>query len=493
MKSERSPLWVIVVIMYVLALVTCKSMGINYSQADITQAITTVYPTKDYVISDFIVTGFGAKAEPGFDNRAAFQSAIDAAYKDGGGVVFIPAGTYEFRSTSTGIKAADHSGIGTTVTEDHSYEYVLRLLQGVQLRGDWISPELNDGKVEGTVLAVYAGRNSPNYDTMTAAKYWTGDTEMSVADRFIDMLPSTGVTNLSIWYPEQDVNNIVPYPWTIMQSPVSFMQDLCATVENVTLVNSYNGIFACSGNLHYLFNSYITALNSGIKITRCADIGRIENIKIKPKYWAESGLPNSPSLDAVTAITRENGIGIHLHFSEWEYVTNVHITGYDIGMMLDKQPVNGIPMNGQLYGLVIDNCKTGIYALDILIYGLIVSNSTFISSEEDRNVYISPLFNTSIQFNGVQFTGPIVSEATGGVISFENCTFDGYRDYALDFTGGNMLLTQCEFKKPDGHVKLGPDFSLFKAMNSGYGAVIHQRNLVYTNEGNASVEFNNGE
>lgn len=63
------------------------------------QSIKTIYPTKDWVISDFVVTEFGAKAEPGFDNRVAFQAAIDAAYKSGGGVVYIPAGNYEFRST----------------------------------------------------------------------------------------------------------------------------------------------------------------------------------------------------------------------------------------------------------------------------------------------------------------------------------------------------------------------------------------------------------
>ena len=48
-------------------------------------SIKTVYSTKDWVISDFVVTDpmFGAKAEPGFDNRAAFQAAIDAAYESG--------------------------------------------------------------------------------------------------------------------------------------------------------------------------------------------------------------------------------------------------------------------------------------------------------------------------------------------------------------------------------------------------------------------------
>src|SRR5687767_12614138 len=73
----------------------------NIVNAQVGASIKTVYPTKDWVISDFIVTDpkFGAKAEPGFDNRSAFQAAIDAADTNGGGVVYIPAGHYEFRST----------------------------------------------------------------------------------------------------------------------------------------------------------------------------------------------------------------------------------------------------------------------------------------------------------------------------------------------------------------------------------------------------------
>lgn len=63
--------------------VFCTQGGMN---GDFRESIPTLYPTKDWVVSDFVVTDsrFGAKAEPGFDNRAAFQAAIDAAYQSGG-------------------------------------------------------------------------------------------------------------------------------------------------------------------------------------------------------------------------------------------------------------------------------------------------------------------------------------------------------------------------------------------------------------------------
>lgn len=100
-----SKLWVTAMITLTMMLpvnVACSQTKQQVAQ----QSIKTIYPTKDWAISDFVVTApeFGAKAEPGFDNRAAFQAAIDAAYQSGGGVVYIPAGNYEFRSTQVGTK-----------------------------------------------------------------------------------------------------------------------------------------------------------------------------------------------------------------------------------------------------------------------------------------------------------------------------------------------------------------------------------------------------
>src|SRR4051812_13652246 len=90
---------IIAVITIFIANIADAQTGATKWQA-IQQSIKTIYPTKDWVISDFVVTDpkFGAKAKPGFDNRQAFQAAIDAAYNNGGGVVYIPAGNYEFRS-----------------------------------------------------------------------------------------------------------------------------------------------------------------------------------------------------------------------------------------------------------------------------------------------------------------------------------------------------------------------------------------------------------
>ncbi|MEX2370186.1 MAG: glycosyl hydrolase family 28-related protein [Bacteroidales bacterium] len=463
------------------------------AQPAIEKSIKTVYPTKDRVISDFIVTSaeYGAKAEPGFDNSPAFQAAIDAAYNAGGGVVYIPAGNYEFHSTqaaTTNVRVRQ----GTEETrKDFEYQFVLNLPPGVQLRGDRADPEKHDGKVLGTILEVRVGKNAPNANG-TVESWWNDaqagnalrTTYTSIADRFIEMNPGTGVTNLSVWYPEQDIDDIQPYPWTLFQT-----RGDCATMENVTLVNAYNGFYSAPSELHYVLNSYMTALSTGIEVHVCTDIGRIENVKINPGYWAKSGLPNAPSLAEVTAYTRTNGTGFRMHRSDWEYVSNLYVSGYQTGMWVGREPGFANAPNAQFYEIHIDNCGNGLYVQEVNPYGLLISNSTFRAGGEGNAVYFYNDFKTSVQFNGVEFTGPVVSDGSDGVISFESCTFSQYNEYALRINNGNVLLTQSDFNKPAGHVLLGPDVHTLKSVNSGYNRKLDIEN----NSTSARVEINNGD
>jgi|GEM_PF-1365442 len=444
-----------------LALFLCITMALTLfplsafaadPRDSIKPTIQTVYPTKDYVVSDFIVTDYGAKTveeAPNFDNRAAFQAAIDAAYNDGGGVVWIPSGHYAFRSES-------------------SQGVVLNLLQSVQLRGDWISPEDNAGIVAGTVLEVYAGRG----------RGLDRGNEQGTNGCFISMVQGTGVTNLSVWYPEQNIQNVTPYPWTLKQ-----ISGNSATVENVTLVNSYGGFRASPAELHFLNRDYITALSVGVEIHTCTDIGRIENVKIDPKFWAQSGLPGAPALNTVTAYTRANGRGFSMHRSDWEYLSDLYISGYKEGMWVGREPDNVNTPNAQFYRMHMDNCGTALYVDAVNGYGLLISDSIFGATGADsRAVYFSSSFNTSVQFNGVDFTGPIVSDGSGGVISFESCTFDYSGGNDITVNRGSVLLGQSEFLTANRHVYLGTNVNTFKSVNSGRNRV-----LDVTNNANASA------
>ena len=489
--SKLGKMPVIAIIAMFIANTANAQQGANMQPA-IRQSIKTVYPTKDWVIADFVVTDprFGAKARPGFDNRAAFQAAIDAAYNNGGGVVYIPAGNYEFRSQQTATRKVRVRQGTEQIMKDFNYQYVLNLPSGVQLRGDWADPALNKGKVLGTILEVRVGKNAPNYNG-TVESWWNDaqadnalrTTYTSIADRFIDMNSGTGVTNLSIWYPEQQIDDVKPYPWTLFQPSGD-----CATIENLTLVNAYNGFYSAPSELHYILNSYMTALHTGIEVHVCTDIGRIENVKIDPTYWANSGLPGSPSLAKVAGYTKTNATGFNMHRSDWEYVSNLYVSDYKTGMWVGREPGYFDTPNAQFYEIHIKNCETGIYVQAVNPYGLLISNSTFGADKNGRAVYFYNDFKTSVQFNGVDFTGPVVSDGSDGVISFESCTFSNYGDYALKINNGNVLLTQSEFKKPAGHVLLGADVNTLKSVNSGYNGKLEIKN----DSKSAKVEIKSG-
>lgn len=480
----------IIFVIFLMALFSVETADAQIKkQQTLQHSIKTVYSTKDWVISDFVVTDpmFGAKAEPGFDNRAAFQAAIDAAYENGGGVVYIPAGNYEFHSTQIGIKSVRVRQGTSENKKDFNYEYVLRLHPGVQLRGDWAAPESNNGMVLGTILEVRVGKNAPNYDG--SVKSWWNDSQAgnalrttytSIADRFIEMNAGTGVTNLSIWYPEQNINDVKPYPWTLFQT-----QGNCATIEHVTLVNSYNGFNSAPSELHYVLDSYITALNKGIEVHVCTDIGRIENVSISPEYWAKSGLPGAPTLAELTAYTKANSVGFQMHRSDWEYISYLHISGYKTGIWIGREPGFADAPNAQLYEVHVDNCENGLYVEDVNPYGILISNSSFGAAKGGNAVYFYKDFSTSTQFNGVEFSGPIVSDGSDGVISFESCLFGKDSDYALKINNGNVLLSQCHFENDDKHVYLGMNMRTLKSVNSG-----HKQRLKINNHSNdAKIEI----
>lgn len=438
-------------------------------EAPLTKSIATVYPTKDRVISDYIVTDFGAKAEPGFDNRPAFQAAIDEAYKNGGGVVYVPAGNYEFRSTQIGYKTVRVRHGKSESREDYHYEYTLKLHPGVQLRGDRATLDDSDGKVLGTILEVRVGKDAPNHDG--SVESWWNDSQAGnalrttytgIADRFIEMNRGTGVTNLSIWYPEQSVDDIRPYPWTLFQTSGD-----CATIERVTVVNAYNAFYSAPSELHYVVDCDMTALNKGIEIHVCTDIGRIEDVRISPDVWARSGLPGAPAATKLRDYTMAHATGYQMHRSDWEYVSGLKVSGYKTGVWIGREPGFKDAPNAQLYEVHVDDCANALYVEDVNPYGILISNSSFSGAEGGNAAYFHPDFETAVQFNGVIFDRPVVSDGSRGVISFESCLFRQSADPALQINSGNVLLSQCDFAKAKGHVVLGAGVRSLRSVNSG--------------------------
>jgi len=219
------------------------------------------------------------------DVTEKLQSLIDEAGETGG-EVFLPPGLY--------------------LVEDH-----LTLPTGVTLRGSWQAPH-HGAYDKGTTLLTTRGKGSEE------------------GPAFIEMRQSSALRGVTILYPEQRSDDIQPYPWTIHG------EQMHVTVENVTLVNSYNGIsFGPNNNeLHLVRNVFGCVLRRGLFVDFCTDIGRVENVHFNPHYWLRSGFlagEEAFDWDGVVRFQKENLEGFIFGKTDWEFVSDCFVIFPRIG------------------------------------------------------------------------------------------------------------------------------------------------------------------
>ncbi len=186
----------------------------------------------------FNVLDFGAqigKSDATFDNTPAFQHALDAAGQAHGGTVWVPGGFYRLNGH-------------------------LKVPTGVELRGVFDVPHHTISV--GSLLMPTEGR---------------GDEK---GTPFLSLSSNSGLRGLTIWYPEQFVDEIAPYPWTVRSlGPKCWMMD-------VTSANSYNfvdfGTYPSDGHLlRYVAGS---PLRRGIWVSKGS--GLVDSCQFNPHYWA---------------------------------------------------------------------------------------------------------------------------------------------------------------------------------------------------------------
>ena len=125
--------------------------------------IQSEYSSDSSIIAGFTVQEFGAKGDGVADETAAFQKALNAMSAAGGGTVFAPEGQYRFAGR-------------------------LVIPQSVTLRGEWKAPTNQDRSVAGTILMPTAGKGNAD------------------GRAFIQLVGSTGLRDLSIWYVECSIS-----------------------------------------------------------------------------------------------------------------------------------------------------------------------------------------------------------------------------------------------------------------------------------------------
>jgi hypothetical protein len=405
------------------------------------EPITPKYETADAFVAGLNVMDYDGADPTGIaDQTRLFQTLLDSlgsrtvnkgTKADGtpnGGVLYVPEGKYLFKGT-------------------------LVLPKGVTIRGDWEKP-VKGQPIKGTILMA-ANPNAKGHDCQEVSAY--------EQQSLIIMQPSSAVRDVNIWYPEQDADNIVPYPPAILFGQQGYWGNDYVLASNITLVNAYDGIIFSrrnGGGAPNCYGIYGSPLNRGIEIDNIAEVGRIDNVDFSADYWAGSGLTGSPALNGKhKTFIRENGTAVVMRRNDWSFICKVKAEGYNIGYRMDlshNPDANGnkTAPNGHNYGMEFTDCKYGVYAAAVAGAGMMFYEYKFTNC--DYGFYMDNAPGGIVQIQGCEFDTKIASvyaplTNNTKIILNQNTINKG----PVDVRGGLLSIVNCDFNNDPDQIILG--------------------------------------
>jgi hypothetical protein len=347
--------------------------------------------------------GAGARPDGSADATAAIQKSLDSAAQTGGSVP-LPPGRYLVKGS-------------------------LRIPPGVTLQGAMESPVWSE-PLKDTVILATGGRGQEDGPAL------------------FEMNHSSAVRGLTVWYPEQQATNITPYSWTF------HLQGHDNTVENVVLINSYNGIrIGPEGNVRHRIRSVCgCVLRRGIFMDDCSDIGRIENVQFHCHWWsaAEVGGDWKP----VHEFMWKNCEAFIFGRTDWEYVNNTFVFPVKYGYHFVATKTGAA--NGQFSGIGADESQVCVKVDQIQPMGLLISNGQFVCmhGEQRTEVLVEKTCAGSVRLVNCAFWGParqcVVSHSRS-FVSLSDCylSSSGRKDNPgvslVEADGGKLQVRGCSF------------------------------------------------
>ena len=394
----------------VLIAVPCSATEEKVQQPVI---IDTVYPTDDVVVADVVLTEapYNADNTGKKDVTGIIQKAIDDCFRKGGGTVWLPEGEYR-------------------VTEN------IYIQKFVTLRGEYQDPD--KGTDYGTVII--ADVESSN--EMRPSLFTVG--------------ASSGVVGLTVWYPEQDINNVKPYPYTFYID--GSVDGMLHTIKDCTLINSYRGIGVgaqCELGIKEVHemttieNVKGTCLYEGLNNTNSSDVDTIKTLYISNRYWANAGERfNAPDEEKLNEYTRKNACGMALGDLEWPNIADVEISDMLYGIQFREGM--RYTFSGSFVDLRITDCDYGIHIPRHTIsrrgktWGLAVANGIIEGSE----YAILQEDYSAIQLTNVETEGKIKSHWDGEPVKqYTTDTASLSPDYHITYEKPNSFLYIVEADK----------------------------------------------
>lgn len=383
------------------------------------------YPTKDVFVADVVLD-----KEHGFeiDNTGyhpidtILQNAIDALYERGGGTIYLPHGTYKITSR-------------------------IELKPYINLRGDYVDPDSANG----------------DYGTLLSCEVKSTTEDIGTKVNVFRMLGSTALIGLTFYYPDQYLDILAPYGYTV-EIPGGMTLDSCTvfTLQDITFLNSYKGVCASitGGSITHeqlhLSNVKGTCLRVGAYLTNSSEVGTFDNIYFSPKYWANAGKKyNSPHVQTIIDFISRNSVGMVLGDLEWQEITNVLIENYHTGIYFIDGTRNTsyhMAFIGQFYNLIIKNAKYGIYVTKLYENMGIDFCQSYIEGSEysvmssspynygclkiSKSTLVGKTAGVNIYYNNEKRVERDVKEWDEGIYNLpKKDLFDVYSTYGVDILG----------------------------------------------------------
>ena len=351
------------------------------------------------------VRDYGAVGDGSTDDTTAFQNALNAANNDGGGLVTVPAGQYMIATR-------------------------LNVPANVALEGVSSVPPAANPTNGGSVLLSVVGAGS------------------TAGEPFIKLNTCSTLRRITVFYPNQtDTNPPVAYPYCI---GAAVWADNCSLID-VTLVNPYWGIdfgdHKAVGR-HYIDGLWAQALNLGIYINACFDIGRTLNCHFGP-IWT-----TGPAKDYM----RWNATAFLFGRTDVEETYNCSAEGYMTGFRFTALPIEVEPGQwenqsgaGRLVNATTRDCFTAIWADNTMTgAGWGVGNSNL-----DGKVFTSTSMRGQLQFTNCNISVPwgmdrMVQVQYGGTsqwaVGFQDCHFGPMATgYTMEINSYAFLCHNCTF------------------------------------------------
>lgn len=333
------------------------------------------FPTDDVIVAFCSVTdsAYSLPADTtNTDCTAAFQAALDDAAANGGGTVFVPEGEYRIEGT-------------------------LSFSDNVVLRGRWREITASQ-PAGGTILALYNTGTDPIINLSANG---------------------CGVRDLTFWHPEQTPHATAPtiYPFVI------YGYGKQTTVENITLVNAYNGMDMSRSYMCCVRGVYGSPLHTGLTADASAAVSRFDSLHFSPEIWAWSGLPGCPASPTAAHADYMKNVGTAVDIREMDgfYFLYSSFSGYNKGVVLRAGASTDDPWGSMAY-ITATNCRTAMRVEEAK--WIKVVSCTF----QGINYGISAANDSSIALilNGCTIGGGIHSVALlNGTAQLVNCLLKG--------------------------------------------------------------------